>query len=403
MNVPSLLRFLRQQVLYIAIAAVTCAIFWAIGIQINPATALVYSLGIGNLLPPATSRLQFLHAKRPFPWNFLILLPIVAVLAVPVYVITSVVVWWIAPPSPQTLSHLLRTGWKFPFLVIFVFAIVSFLYRNTKDRLDRRAIELQQTVERGTARLELQEQELERARDIQRSLLPKQIPQIPGFEVAGAWRPASAVSGDYYDVLRFGDRRLGICIADVGGKGVSAALLMANVQAAVRAFASDAESPAQVCGKVNRLLCENIATGKFVTFLYGILDAETRTFRFSNAGHLYPILVSAATVSNAPGSASSVRTLEQGGAVLGVFPSAAYEDTTIELRPGDRLLLFTDGITEATDANGLEFEETGIAAFAQANAALSAADLDDRLLAHVTAFCGANFHDDATLLVIAAN
>jgi sigma-B regulation protein RsbU (phosphoserine phosphatase) len=178
---------------------------------------------------------------------------------------------------------------------------------------------------------------------------------------------------------------------------------MANVQAAVRAFASDAESPAQVCGKVNRLLCENIATGKFVTFLYGILDAETRTFRFSNAGHLYPILVSAATVSNAPGSASSVRTLEQGGAVLGVFPSAAYEDTTIELRPGDRLLLFTDGITEATDANGLEFEETGIAAFAQANAALSAADLDDRLLAHVTAFCGANFHDDATLLVIAAN
>jgi sigma-B regulation protein RsbU (phosphoserine phosphatase) len=327
----------------------------------------------------------------------------VAVLAVPVYVITSVVVWWIAPPSPQTLSHLLRTGWKFPFLVIFVFAIVSFLYRNTKDRLDRRAIELQQTVERGTARLELQEQELERARDIQRSLLPKQIPQIPGFEVAGAWRPASAVSGDYYDVLRFGDRRLGICIADVVGKGVSAALLMANVQAAVRAFASDAESPAQVCGKVNRLLCENIATGKFVTFLYGILDAETRTFRFSNAGHLYPILVSAATVSNAPGSASSVRTLEQGGAVLGVFPSAAYEDTTIELRPGDRLLLFTDGITEATDANGLEFEETGIAAFAQANAALSAADLDDRLLAHVTAFCGANFHDDATLLVIAAN
>ena len=184
---------------------------------------------------------------------------------------------------------------------------------------------------------------------------PENIPQIPGFEVAGAWQPASTVSGDYYDVLRLGDHRLGICIADVVGKGVSAALLMANVQAAVRAFASDSESPAQVCGKVNRLLCENIATGKFVTFLYGILDGETRTFRHCNAGHLYPILV----------SGGSIRMLEQGGAVLGVFPDWTYEDSTIDLRAGDRLLLFTDGITEASDTNGQEFEETSIATFAK--------------------------------------
>jgi len=201
------------------------------------------------------------------------------------------------------------------------------------------------------------------------------------------------VSGDYYDVLRLGDHRLGICIADVVGKGVSAALLMANVQAAVRAFASDAESPARVCAKVNRLLHENIATGKFVTFLYGILDGEAHTFQYCNAGHLYPILV----------SGSSVRMLEQSGAVLGVFAAWTYEDCKIELRAGDRLLLFTDGITEASDAAGQEFEESRIATFAKDNSTLSATELNSRLLAKVTAFCGAQFQDDATLLVIAAD
>ena len=392
MNVRTLTHFFRQQSLYIAISAVVGAIFWAIGQQINPATVLVYSLCIGNLLSPATSWLEFLFAERPFPYDLLIFLIVLLVLTVPIYLIATVVVWLVAPPYPQTLSNLTTTGWKFPFLVTFVFGLLSFLYHSTRERLERRNVELQQTVERGTARLEMQEQELERAREIQQSLLPKEIPQIPGFEVAGAWQPASTVSGDYYDVLRISEHRLGICIADVVGKGVSAALLMANVQAAVRAFAGDTESPAQVCGKVNTLLHENIATGKFVTFLYGILDGETRTFQYSNAGHLHPILV----------SDGSIRMLEQGGAVLGVFPAWTYEDSTIEMRTGDRLLLCTDGITEASNANGQEFEEAGIATFAVANRTLSAKDLNSQLLAQVTTYCGARFQDDATLLVIAA-
>jgi sigma-B regulation protein RsbU (phosphoserine phosphatase) len=201
------------------------------------------------------------------------------------------------------------------------------------------------------------------------------------------------VSGDYYDALQLDDHRLGICIADVVGKGVSAALLMANVQAAVRAFASDLESPAQVCAKVNSLLYENIATGKFVTFLYGILDGERRTFQYCNAGHLNPILV----------SSTSVQTPDNSGAVLGVFPAWIYEDMIIELKAGDRLLLFTDGITEATDADEQEFGEANIALFVKANSMCSASELNSRLLARVTAFCNAQFRDDATLLVIAAN
>lgn len=392
-NFSSLARFFRQQALYIAIAAVIAAIFWAIGQQTNPATVLLYSLCIGNLLSPAIGWLDFLYAERPFPYNLLVFLPLLLVLTVPIYLISSVIVWFIAPPVSQTLSHLITTGWKFPFLVTMIFGVFSFLYHTTKERLEQRNVELQHSVERSTARLEMQEQELGRAREIQQSLLPKEIPQLPEFEVAGAWQPASTVSGDYYDVLRLGDHRLGICIADVVGKGVSAALLMANVQAAVRAFASDSESPAGLCAKVNGLLCENIATGKFVTFLYGILDGDAHTFQYCNAGHLYPIMV----------SGGSVGMLEQGGAVLGVFPAWTYEDSTIELRRGDRLLLFTDGITEASDADDQEFEETRIASFAKANSALSASELNSRLLAQVTAFCGAQFRDDATLLVIAAN
>ena len=392
-NYSSLAHLFRQQLVYIAISAVVAAIFWAMGQQTNPAMVLIYTLCIGNLLSTAIGWLDFLYAERPFPYNLLIFLPILIAVTFPVYLITTVVIWLIAPPLPMTLAHLITAGWRFPFLVTFVIGVSTFLYHTSKERLEQRNAELQKTVERGAARLELQDQELERAREIQQSLLPRDIPQIPGFEVAGAWQPASTVGGDYYDVIRLAEHRLGICIADVVGKGVSAALLMANVQAALRAFASDSESPSQVCGKVNRLLCENIATGKFVTFHYGILDGDTRTFRYCNAGHPYPILL----------SDGSIRTLEEGDAVLGVFPAWAYKDSTVELRAGDRLFLFTDGITEASNRNGQEFEDAGIAAFAKSNSTLSAKELNNRLVAQVSAFCGARFQDDATLLVIAAN
>jgi len=392
-NLSSLSRFFRQQLGYLAISAVIAAIFWGVGQRINPVTILVYTLSIGNLVSLAIGWLEFLYAERPFPYNLLIFVPLLLVLTIPIYLITSVVVWLVVPPVSMTLSNLIMSGWKFSFVITFAIGVPTFLFYTTKERLEQRNVELQHSVERSTIQLEMQDQELERAREIQQSLLPRDIPQIPGFEVAGAWQPASIVSGDYYDVLRLGDHRLGICIADVVGKGVSAALLMANVQAAVRAFASDAESPAQVCGKVNRLLHDNIAAGKFVTFLYGVLDSETRMFRHCNAGHPYPILL----------SDGSIRVLEQSGAVLGVFPDWRYEDSTVELRAGDRLLLFTDGITEACNTDGQEFDDASIAAFAKANGTLTASELNSRLLAQVSAYCGAQFQDDATLLVIAAN
>ena len=385
-------RFFHDQGIYLFIALVVGAIFWAIGQPSNPFRIILYSLCIGNFLSPLLTWLLPIY-QRPFPYDWLIFLPLLCLLTFPAYVLASTVVWWIAPPGPQTLTHLLTTGWKFPFLITFVYGILIFLYGSTKDRLEHRNVELQRMVQAGAARLEIQEQELQRAREIQQSLLPKEIPQLPRFQVAAAWQPARTVGGDYFDVLKLGENKLAICIADVAGKGVPAALLMANVQASLRASVRDLESPARVCSIVNSMLCETIAADKFVTFFCGVLDAGSRTFRYCNAGHPYPILV----------SSGSVRTLDESGAVLGVFPAWKYEDSSVKLSGGERLLLFTDGITEAEDSHGEEFGSHNVAAFAKSHATYSAKELNEQLLAQVTAFCGAQFQDDATLMVLAAD
>jgi phosphoserine phosphatase RsbU/P len=383
---------IKKEAILGAMALIVAGVLWAIGDSFLMSTVLVYSFALGNLSSLVMFRTFRIYGNRPFPYNWALYLLLALLFTGPIYVVSSVLVWWLAPPSPQTLGHLLKTGWKLPVLVTLVFSVSYYLFKSTRERLLRRNQELQRSIEAGAAKIQQQELDLQRAREIQQSLLPKHVPQLPGFEVAGAWQPARVVSGDYYDVLRLNDHKLGICVADVAGKGVSAALLMANVQAAVRAYAGEDESPAGVCLKVNSLLHENVAVGKFVTFVYGVLDADRRTFVYCNAGNPYPILA----------SAGSTRTLDHSGAVLGVFSEWKYEDTTIDLKPGDRLLLFTDGITEAEDADGREFDENGVASFANANGRLAAKELISRLLARVSEFCGAQFHDDATLLVIAA-
>jgi sigma-B regulation protein RsbU (phosphoserine phosphatase) len=390
LNSKTLGTFFRSQGIYLFIALAVAAIFWAIGQPMNPLTVILYSLCIGNFLSPPV---QWLHAlyEKPFPYDLLIFLAVLCVAMLPVYALSSVIVWWIAPPTPQSLRHLISTGWRLPFLIVAVYGAINFLYNRTRGRLERRNVELQRMVQAGAARLEIQDEELQRAREIQESLLPKEIPQLAGFEVASAWQPARAVGGDYFDVLKLGENRLAVCIADVSGKGVPAALLMANVQASLRASVRDLDSPARVCTIINGMLCESIAADKFVTFFCGVLDAGTRAFRYCNAGHPYPILI----------SSGDVRTLDQGGAVLGVLPAWTYQEWSMDLSSGDRLLLFTDGITEAEGPHGEEFGMERVATFAKAHATNSAARMNQQLLAEVTEFCGAQFQDDATLLVLA--
>ena len=385
-------RFLRQQGLYLSVAAVMLCVLWAIGQRINPASVVLYMVVLGNLATLPMSRVRRMASKLPSPYNWLIFLTALLLLTPLIFVIASVVVVWIAPPSPESFEHLIRSNWKLPCLAIVVYGVLRFIYLESRGRLERRNAELQQSLELSAAQLKKQEEDLQRAREIQQSLLPKDIPQIPGFEVAAEWQPARQVGGDYFDVLKLGENRLGICIADVSGKGVAAALLMASVQAMVRAFAGDSESPARLCARVNSVLCGNIAIGKFVTFFYGVLDGEKRTLQYCNAGHPRPILL----------SKGSSRQLAEGGAVLGVFPEWKYEDAAIGIGANDRLILSTDGITEAAGADGEEFGDARLSRLAEEQRGQPASEMSSRVLAGVNEFCAGQFQDDATLLVIAS-
>jgi serine phosphatase RsbU (regulator of sigma subunit) len=178
---------------------------------------------------------------------------------------------------------------------------------------------------------------------------------------------------------------------------------MSNLQAAVRAFATETAQPAALCQQVNRILCGNIAEGRFISFFYGALDNDLRTLTFANAGHYPPVLVRAD---------GSVERLTQGGPVLGVFTDAAYEQGRVRIGTGDRLVMFTDGITEARRPEGTaarstfeedEFGEERLIASAVANRACSAPALQARLADAVATFTGGAFQDDATLIVVAAH
>ena len=236
------------------------------------------------------------------------------------------------------------------------------------------------------------QREIDEARRIQRQLLPARIAQIDGCEIATQWVPASGVGGDCFDAIPFGPGRLGLCIADVVGKGIPAALLMSNLQAAVRAFATEAIQPAELCQQVNRILCGRIAEGRFISFLYCVIDTADATVTFSNAGHYLPIVV------HADGSISR---LTEGGPVLGIFPDAAYEQGRVPISSGDRIVLYTDGVTEARNQQDEEYGEDRLIAAAIANRCCSAPALQARLAEEVSAFAGDHLQDDATLIVVA--
>jgi sigma-B regulation protein RsbU (phosphoserine phosphatase) len=256
---------------------------------------------------------------------------------------------------------------------------------------------LQREIEEARAarrRDATQQREEEEARLIQRGLLPARLPDIPGYGLAGGWQPASGVGGDCYDVLTFEKNQVGISIADVCGKGLPAALLMSNLQAAVRAFAQETARPHTVCASVNRLLCRNMISGRFVTFCYVRLDGPNRTLSYSIAGHNPPILVH---------SGGEVQRLASSGTVLGVFPESAYEEQNLRLAPGDRLVLFTDGITEARNPAGDEYDDEGLIASLVTHRALPAAALQQKLFEDALAFARDGFQDDATLIVLSVD
>jgi sigma-B regulation protein RsbU (phosphoserine phosphatase) len=291
-----------------------------------------------------------------------------------------------------TWRELFTTNRLVVVLTVLVGGLFRF-YRLTRSGLEARNRELQQAVESDARVLRLHEQDFERAREIQQALMPAQLPQIPGCRLAAGCQPARIVGGDYYDAVRCGDSAIAIALGDVSGKGMGAALLMSNLQAIVRAFAPGGLQPHELCAKANRLIAANVAPGKYITFFYGVVDVAGMRLDYCNAGHNPPIL------QHRDGT---WETLGEGGPVLGVFPQATYVSATAKLRPRDCLVLFTDGITEAMDANGQEFGEEALMALLRPQPE-SAEECRSQIVAAVTQFASGGFHDDATLLVMTMN
>ena len=230
------------------------------------------------------------------------------------------------------------------------------------------------------------------ARAIQRALLPETLPTLDGLAIAARWEPASVFGGDYYDALAVDGTSLAICIADVCGKGLPAALLMSNVQATVRAFMVSGMRPADAVAAINRALCHHASLGRFVTLFAGIYDTRTGSLRYANAGHNPPILAR---------RDGRVERLTEGGLVAGAFEQARYDGGDVTLGPGDRLCLFTDGLTEATTSGGDEFGDARLVEVVRDARGLAAAAIVDRVFAEVSAAVAGPCQDDATAVVLA--
>ena len=233
--------------------------------------------------------------------------------------------------------------------------------------------------------------EMAEARLIQERLLPGALPQTGGCEIHAEWRPAGNVGGDYYDVIEIHKRRLAFLVGDVSGKGLGAALLMSNTQAAVRALAKNAPGPADVCRQVNRIVSENVGTASFVTLFYGVLDLDSRTLDYTNAGHIPPFLVS---------RAGQIQRLSDGGTFLGPFPEAVFEQRRVGLDPGDRLVLITDGISEAEDSRGEPFGEERLIHLLGRMRTASSKSIGDAVTAAVASHAGSVLADDLTIMVV---
>jgi len=230
------------------------------------------------------------------------------------------------------------------------------------------------------------------ARQIQLTFLPKQDPQLAGYDISGINIPSGEVGGDYFDFIRIIDQHTGIAIADVSGKGIPASLIMAAFRASLIAEIRNNYTISTICGKVNRLLTESLEEGNYVTAFYGVLDSKNHVFTFANCGHNYPVWLS---------TDDTVGYLTEGGLPLGFSDDSAYEERPVSLRPGDLLLFYTDGVTEAADNQGAEFGLERLLAALRRSRHLPAREIHRRIYDEVREFAGErHVFDDLTMIVL---
>ncbi|CAG0936766.1 Phosphoserine phosphatase RsbU [Thermoflexales bacterium] len=237
------------------------------------------------------------------------------------------------------------------------------------------------------------EHELDLAREIQKSFLPECCPEVPGYELAAAWRSARRVGGDFYDFMLLANGNVGIAIADVADKGVPAALFMALSRTLVRATSMSGRTPSDALRRTNTLIISDARSDLFVTVFYGVLHPRSGSFTYANAGHNPPLWLNVRS--------GTVQRLHQHGMALGVIPDTPLSEHSIQIEPGDVLALYTDGVTEALNVEGEEFGVERLEAVVQAHAAGSAEEVVAAIEAAVDEFVGNEPpFDDFTLVVL---
>jgi sigma-B regulation protein RsbU (phosphoserine phosphatase) len=237
------------------------------------------------------------------------------------------------------------------------------------------------------------ENEISIAREVQAQLFPQKLPEIPGMEVAALCRPARMVSGDYYDFLALGPGRAGIALADISGKGISAALLMASLQAALRSQAQQdgASGTARLVARLNRHLFLNTSDDRYATFFYSTYDAETRRLTYTNAGHLPPLYI----------SGGAVQRLDEGGTVIGLFDNCVYAQGSLTVEPGSLMVAFSDGLVEPENVYGEDFGMQRLTEEVLRHRSGTPGRLAEEVLAAVENWAGTQEQaDDMTVVVV---
>ncbi len=245
--------------------------------------------------------------------------------------------------------------------------------------------------EREKQLLKMQE-EIRLASKIQMELLPKEAPSVPGYQIAGRTIPAQIVGGDYFDFIHIGDDRFVFCVGDVSGKGLPASLLMANTQATIRGQSIHLLTPSECMSRSNHLLFQSTEAEKFVTLFYAMLDFRDHTIRYSNAGHEHPVLL---------GTTGEPRRLDVGGVPLGMLEDFSYREDVVGCRPGDLLVVCSDGICEAMNAQQEQFGGARLDAVIRESRDSPAGVLVEKILGAVHSYVGAAPRtDDMTVIVV---
>ncbi|WP_332448576.1 PP2C family protein-serine/threonine phosphatase [Methanoculleus sp.] len=294
----------------------------------------------------------------------------------------------IARPFDQALA--IVEGVTFPMIIanttgVFIFAfIIANLISERQTKAERDSF---------LSELERKKAELRIAHDIQMSFLPEDLPQVPGLDLAALALPAKEVGGDFYDAIPLPGERTALVIADVAGKGVPAALFMALSRTVMRANTLVPRSAREAVGEANALIAADAKSGMFVTLFYGVVDPAARMLTYVNAGHNPPLLFRA--------GGGRPEELKGTGIILGVMPEAEYGEKTVTLGSGDLLVCYTDGVTEAINANEEQFGERRLIETVMGCRTLTSGEVIDRIRDGVREFSGDEPQfDDQTLIVL---